>query len=416
MSNFQYTERQKEALKLLINKKRILLYGGGRSGKTFITARAIIIRAVSEKSRHVCFRQCFNHIKTSLWHDTFPKVFEICFPDIKPIYNKSDYFIEFKNGSQIWFAGLDDKDRTDKILGTEYSTLYFNEISQIAYSSIETAITRLSENTTLEKKAYYDCNPPSKRHWSYDLFFNLINPDTKAPLSNPSIYGQIQMNPLDNLNNLPTDYIDTLNDLSGRKKTRFKDGNYQDEAEGALWNEDMIYPYRVSIIPEFKRIVVAIDPATTKKRTSNSTGIVVCAECNKGEFYVLQDSTGAYTPNEWGQKSVQLYHRWNADLIIGESNNGGDMIDAIVRNIDKNISYKSVTATRGKALRAEPIVSLYEKGKVHHVGVFGDLEDQQITWLPESNESPDRVDALVWGLTELSNPNKKQVKFGSVSF
>lgn len=413
---FTPTPKQLEAIELLSRYKRILLYGGSRSGKTFINVRSIIIRAAKEQSRHVCFRQCFNHIKNSLWYDTFPKVLRDTFPNLKHTLNKSDFFIELPNGSQIWFAGLDDKERTDKILGTEYSTIYFNEISQIAYSSVETALTRLSENTQLVKRAYFDCNPPSKRHWSYKLFFEGKHPETNNPLNNASIYAHLQMNPYDNLANLPADYIETtLNEMTGRRLLRFRDGQYQDDNVGALWNEDLIFPYRVAVAPVLKRIVIAIDPAAKNKRTSNSTGIIAAGLGHDGHYYVLQDSTGPYSPEEWASKAVASYRAWKADRVIGEVNNGGDMVEAVIRNIDRGVSYKAVTATRGKVMRAEPIVALYEKGLVHHVGQFNELEDQLCTWLPESNESPDRLDALVWALTDLSSI-RSSGGMGSISF
>jgi len=224
---FNPTAKQIEAINLISNYKRVLLYGGSRSGKTAIIARLLIIRASKVKSRHVCFRERFNHIKTSLWHDTFPNILEMWFPDLKVKFNNTDYFIELSNGSQIWFAGLDDKDRTDKILGTEYSTEYFNEISQISYKSITTALTRLSENTPLVKRALFDCNPPTMMHWSYKMFIEKIDPESKIkkPIANPEMYAAMQINPISNAVNLPEGYIEeTLMGLSERAKERFLHG------------------------------------------------------------------------------------------------------------------------------------------------------------------------------------------------
>ncbi len=230
---FKPTDKQMEAIELFKQFNRLLYYGGARSGKSFIIARLMIIRAAKTKSRHVCFRQRFNHIKTSLWHDTFPNVLEKCFPELKADFNKSDYFIELSNGSQIWFAGLDDKDRTDKILGTEYSTEYFNEISQIEYNSVLTALTRLSENSSLKKRAIFDCNPPSKNHWSYKLFFQGIDPVSGNKVNNPDAMGRMQMNPMHNIKNLPDDYIsETLSNLSEAAKLRFLHGEYTDDKTG----------------------------------------------------------------------------------------------------------------------------------------------------------------------------------------
>jgi hypothetical protein len=226
------TTKQVEAFWLLSDKayKHYLLYGGSRSGKTFVICNSIVVRASKEKSRHVCFRHHFNHIKTSLFLDTFPKMLRECFPELKTTTNSSDYYIELPNGSQIWFAGLDDKDRTEKILGTEYSTLYFNEISQISFKSVETALTRLSENNSLRKVAYYDCNPPSIRHWSYKLFMEGLSPLDEKPLQNKQVYASMKMNPVDNKVNLPPDYIEsTLENLTGRARQRFLLGEFGNE-------------------------------------------------------------------------------------------------------------------------------------------------------------------------------------------
>jgi hypothetical protein len=228
----ELTAKQVEAFWLLSDDKykHYMLYGGSRSGKSFVISNSMIVRAVKEQSRHVCFRHHFNHIKTSLWDDTFPRVLKTCFDGLKYDQNKSDFFIEFINGSQIWFAGLDDKDRTEKILGTEYSTLYFNETSQISYKSVETALTRLSEKNSLRKVAYYDCNPPSIRHWSYKLFMEGLDPLSDKPLTNKQVYASMKMNPQDNVQNLSDDYIrDFLENLSGRSRQRFLLGEFGNE-------------------------------------------------------------------------------------------------------------------------------------------------------------------------------------------
>ena len=166
MSEFKLTAKQSEAVKILAGAARyIMLFGGSRSGKTFLAVRALVIRASKVKSRHCIPRLNFNHIKTSIWLDTLPKVFRTCFPDLPVTWNKTDYYVTLPNGSEIWCAGLDDEKRVEKILGKEYSTLYFNECSQIPYTSIQIALTRLAEKNDLTKKAYFDQNPPGKKHW-----------------------------------------------------------------------------------------------------------------------------------------------------------------------------------------------------------------------------------------------------------
>ena len=179
------TAKQKEANRLLGGPARnVMLRGGSRSGKTFILVRAIVQRALNAReSRHAIFRFRFNHAKTSIWSDTLPKVLKLCFPSLRVRFDKTDFYVELPNGSQIWIAGLDDKERVEKILGQEYVTLYFNESSQIPWASVETAMSRLAQKCELSPeiakatgrqylslKAYFDCNPPSKLQWSYSLF------------------------------------------------------------------------------------------------------------------------------------------------------------------------------------------------------------------------------------------------------
>jgi predicted phage terminase large subunit-like protein len=150
------------------------------------------------------------------------------------------------------------------------------------------------------------------------------------------------------------------------------------------------------------RVVVAIDPAVTNNKDSDETGIVVAALGSDGHGYVLEDLSGRYGPDAWARKAVDAYHRWQADLIIGEVNNGGDMIGHTVKVITADVAYRSTRATRGKVLRAEPIATAYEQGRVHHVGTFDALEQQMAQCRPgEEQEHDDRLDAMVWALTEL---------------
>lgn len=172
----------------------------------------------------------------------------------------------------------------------------------------------------------------------------------------------------------------------------------------ALWNHAMIDAARVSEAPKLVRIVVPIDPAVTSNEDSDETGIVPVGVDNQNppHFYVLFDASGIYTPLEWGKAASVQYHRLRADRVIGEGNNGGDLVESNLRNVDPDISYKKVIASRGKQTRAEPVAALYEQGRVHHVGTFAILEDQMCDWNPVMDtNSPDRMDSLVWGITEL---------------
>ena len=177
-----------------------------------------------------------------------------------------------------------------------------------------------------------------------------------------------------------------------------------DDIEGALWNQAMIEEKRLPHDEErdLKTILVAIDPAVTSGEDSDETGIVVVGKDHNNEYYVLEDVSGKYTPDQWGRLAVKTFYEWEADRIVAETNNGGDLVERLLRSVDPNIPYRSVRATRGKLLRAEPIAALYEQRKVHHLGVFPELETQMCTYVGQVKPSPDRLDALVWGLTELS--------------
>lgn len=176
-----------------------------------------------------------------------------------------------------------------------------------------------------------------------------------------------------------------------------------DQSDAALWTRDMIEAARQRQRPEgFRRVVVAVDPAITKSDTSDETGIIAAGVDDNGEGHVLADRSGRYSPREWADIAVKLYHELGADRIVAEGNQGGEMVDHTIRTVWPAAPLKRVHASRGKAARAEPVAALYEQGRVHHHGRLDALEDQLVTWEPLSGApSPDRLDALVWAITEL---------------
>lgn len=209
----------------------------------------------------------------------------------------------------------------------------------------------------------------------------------------------------ENSSNLARQFLDTVvGRYAGTRLGRQElEAEILEDIEGALWTRARIEDLRVvqAEVPPFRRIVVAIDPAVTANEKSDETGIIVAALGIDGHGYVLGDHSGKYLPAEWAREAVKQYHRRGADRIIGEVNQGGAMVEATVRAVDENVPFKGVHASRGKIVRAEPISALYEQGRVHHVGAFPELEDQLCTFAPGSTSSPDRLDALVWALTEL---------------
>lgn len=179
---------------------------------------------------------------------------------------------------------------------------------------------------------------------------------------------------------------------------------------GILWNEFIISRCRSEKAPKLNRIIVSIDPAITAKANSDETGIVVLGKCERGFGYVLDDASGRYTPAQWATEAMRMAEKWKASAYIAEKNQGGDMVEAVIKQQDKTRRIKLVSATKGKYLRAEPIFNLYEQNRILHVGEFAKLEQQMITFNPEVNDgSPDRVDALVHGFTELFPANNSTI-------
>lgn len=214
----------------------------------------------------------------------------------------------------------------------------------------------------------------------------------------------------DNKSNLaPTFFTQIITKYEGTRLGRQElNAEVLDDNPGALFKLSDIDGSRVSKLPPLARIVVALDPATTATEESDEWGIIAAAQDNRypPHYYTLQDASGIYTPDEAAKVAVNLYHSLRADRIIGEGNNGGDMIEALLRHQDANVSYRKVTASRGKVIRAEPISALYEQHRVHHHGTLSKLEDELTQWNPLVDErSPNRLDAAVWALTELASNN-----------
>lgn len=396
----------------------ILLRGGSRSGKTFGFVLATCVRAMNAPgSRHAIWRYRFNHVKTSIWYDTLPKVMKLAFPGVRLRDNKTDGFTRFPNGSEIWFGGLDEKERVEKVLGQEYATTYFNEVSQIPFDSVLVGLTRLAQRVEhikggyLPLRAFYDCNPPGKSHWTYQQWKLGLRPGSQERLNHPERYVEMLVNPRDNPN-LPPEYMESLADLPPRQRLRFMLGEWSSDVEGALWRLEQIDRDRIAIddMPDCTRKVVAVDPAVTSGEGADETGIVVAGitpqDSGVIHGYVEADYTMRALPTTWARQAVAAYHAHECDAIVVEINNGGELVETVLRAVDPNVKIKTVHASRGKVTRAEPVAALYDKGRIHHAGTFPQLEEQMSEFTAgfsakKGEASPDRVDALVWAFTEL---------------
>ena len=416
---FVLTPKQAQAQKILAGgAKHVMLFGGSRSGKTALFVRSMIIRAMKAPgSRHAILRFRFNAVKSAVVEDTFPKVMALAFPDVKAEINRTDWFADLPGKSRIWFGGLDDKERTEKILGNEFATMLLNECSQIPFVARETAVTRLAQRveqvvagqrSLLRPVMYYDCNPPPKRHWTYQLFVRKRHPGSGQPLNQPDEYAAFQINPEDNREHQAEGYLETLQGMSARMRRRFLEGEFEDDTEGQLFSQELIDAWRTTDgLPDMVRVVVAVDPSGSgdeDNQDNDAIGIIVAGIGTDGIAYVLEDCTVKAGPATWARVATSAYERHSADLIVGEANYGGDMVRTTILTARPRTPYKAVNATRGKVVRAEPIASLYEQGKIRHAGRFDKLEDEMAGMTTAGyvgQGSPNRADAMVWAMSEL---------------
>lgn len=306
---FIKSDKQREAVALLSGPaKHIMLYGGSRSGKSVILMYAMIVRALKCKSRHVILRLHFSHVKQSVWLDTLPKVMDLIDESLRKRckWNQSDFYCQLPNGSEIWIGGLDDKDRTEKILGREFSTIWFNECSQISLESRDLALTRLAEKNELAKKAYYDENPPKKSHWSYHYFIE--NLDVKGSVV--SGYASLKMNPRDNERNIDKDYIkDVLENLPPMQRARFLDGDFVSD-DTDIFKPEWLIPCPTPAPADIAAVFAFIDPATTEKARAKDhtceTAIVVVAALYSGLIVDLEVQHGFWDYQEIKRRCIAV--------------------------------------------------------------------------------------------------------------
>lgn len=315
--------------------------------------------------------------------------------DFRPVYNSSLRRLTWPNGA---IASIYNGTEPDQLRGPQHEAAWCDELAkwryaQDAWDQLQFGL-RIGDNprvciTTTPK--------PIK-------LLREIIADKTTRVSGGSTY--------ENAGNLAPKFLATLRTkYEGTRLGRQEiAAELLDDVPGALWLRAKIDDLRVKAdeVPEMRRIVVSVDPAVSTGEDSNETGIIVAGLGINGHGYVFDDRSGQYSPPEWAAEAIAQYRHPDrrADRVIAEVNNGGDMVESTLRVVDPTVAYKSVHASRGKAVRAEPISALYEQGMVHHVGSFAILEDQMCDFTSDFDRnaagySPDRVDALVWALTEL---------------
>ena len=308
----------------------------------------------------------------------------------KPVYEPSKRQLTWQNGAIAKTYGADAK---DQLRGPQHSSGWVDELAKFQYA--QTVWDNLMFGLRLghDPRVLVTTTPRP-----IPIIRQLVRDETTALTKG---------NTFDNSANLPKQFIDKLKEKYDGTRLGRQELNAEilDDVAGALWTRKMIKIKKR--LPDMKRIVVAIDPSGARDENdegADEIGIVVAGLGIDGRGYVLQDGTCKLSPSGWANRAVALYHRWKADKIIAERNYGGAMVKAVIRTSDSKVPYKEVTATRGKVVRAEPVSALYEQGKISHIQEFEELENQMCCMSSEGylgEGSPDRVDALVWALTEL---------------
>ncbi len=387
------------------NPKRYTILTGGRgSGKSYHVAY-FLLWLIHEPGHVVLFTR---YTLVSAGISIMPEFFEKI-----ELLNKLDEFhitkdeiIHKVSGSRIIFKGIKTSsgNQTANLKSIQgVTTFILDEAEELTdYDSFEKIDLSIRQQG-ITNRVVLVMNPSNKSHW---VFTNYIN-------ANRDDVTHVHTTYMDNLANLSESFLEQAERTRQTNPIRYKHifgGEWLDESEGILWNRIIINQARTDTYTA-KRIVIGVDPATTATMDSDETGIIVGCIDDNGNGYVLEDLSGRYSPSQWGALVGSAYTRWNADCIVAEKNQGGDMVETILRQHHKTARVKLVSATKGKAVRAEPIYGLYEQGKVYHVGQFPILEHQMVTFNPESGQSPDRVDALVWLFTDLMLKPKKSIEF-----
>jgi len=314
-------------------------------------------------------------------------ILAICPPWFRPTYSPSKRRITWPNGAT---ATTYTADTPDLLRGPQHDGAWGDEIATWRYA--EEALSNLMFGLRLgdQPQAVFTTTPRPRN------FIRQLISEPTTVTTRGSTY--------DNAANLPPSFLNQIiskyeGTTLGRQELL---AELLSEIPGALWRRQQIDDLRVRQAPALDRIVVAIDPSASSGDTADEAGIIVAGKASDGHGYVLADLSVRASPHAWATAAIHAYHRHHADRIVAEVNQGGEMVELTLRTIDRAIPYKAVHASRGKRTRAEPVSALYEKGLVHHVGGFSKLEDEQCNYTGDPTEdSPNRMDALVWALTEL---------------
>ena len=311
-------------------------------------------------------------------------------PEERPDYEPSKHLLSWPNGA---IATTYSADEPDRLRGPQHDLAWCDELAAWRYPQAWDML-MFGLRLGVDPRAIVTTTPRPTR------FIRDLLTDPKVAVTRGRT--------IENQKNLAPAFLDQIvRRYEGTRLGRQElDAEILEDVPGALWSHAIIDAARVAALPELTRIVVAIDPAVSSDEHADETGIVVAGKDAGGHGYVLADLSGRYTPTEWARAAVAAYRAHSADRIVAEVNNGGELVEATLRVVEPGVPFTAVHAARGKVARAEPVAALYEQGRVHHLGAFPALEDQMCGFVHDFDRaaagySPDRVDALVWALSEL---------------
>lgn len=389
LTAYKYKARPKQQFPIGDWATWLILSGRG-FGKSFVGANWVIHKAQSQKYPIALIGQSAADVRDYMVEVGESSILKQSPDWFKPVYMPSKRRLVFPNGvTCITYSA----DNPDQLRGFNGNCAWIDELAKFRYSQETWDNLQFALRIGASPQVLITTTPrPIK------LLKDLVA-DNKVIKT----WGST----LENKTNLSPSFIRSIYEKYNGTRLGRQElfGEILEDTPGALWNYYMLDNNRCRItFEEMESIVIAIDPATTTTENSNETGIIVVGkQGDKG--YILEDLSDKYSPGEWAKRVIDAFEKYKANMIIAETNNGGDLVESnlqLVAKLEKRTSlpFKKVHATRGKFLRAEPIVTLYEKGQISHVGSFPELEEQMVTWTP-GNKSPDRLDALVWGLTYL---------------
>lgn len=372
---------------------------GGRGGAKSFTVADFILRLTYEVGHKIIYTR---YTLTSAEKSVIPEYNQ----QIEDKNLQNDFYItkeaivNKRTASEVLFMGIKTSsgNQTAKMKSIQgITTLVYDEFEEHPDEESFDKIDQSIRKKGVQNRIILLSNALHKQSWQYKRFFEKEHPNTTC------IYTTYE----DNRENLSEDWLQIAERTKIENPAKYnKDylGIHYDDVNGALWTMELINRNRVEKPISFKRIGVAIDPSATAKDTSDETGIIVGGLGFDGKTYIWEDRTGVYTPNGWARQALLGYHDNSADFIVAESNNGGDMIKAVINGLDPKVPVKTVWASRGKIIRAEPCVASFEQGKTKICGRLPKLEAEMTTWNAKDGEiSPGRIDAMVWLWTELNN-------------